>query len=390
MALLNFSSAPAKGASSTVTLDKSVLMALPEVVADDYYSDSTNIAHVLIIYGSVTGKQDKILSFDFTQSTPSTGLAFSAKARNAFEIKKIILKDFDGGEFIINRSVFIASTPTLSSLDLSLSGGSGSGFPPARNFAGTASVFATGFGANLAGGIDFDSSGNMYVADYTHSRLVKVTPAGSQTLLASAQFSDVTVDSANGFIYAATLWSGRVYKYGLDGTSYGIFATGLGHPAGITCNPATGDVYVVVNGYIKKITPAGTITNDAAIPTGDMGAWGLAFGPSGSIYFSGTSDNVIYKLSPEKNVSILAGSLSQAGNTDATGSAARFNNVYGLVVDAAESLYAVDYNNNKIRKITSTGVVTTTLTVASANMGAPGIDPSGYLYLKGDDITKVS
>ena len=52
----------------------------------------------------------------------------------------------------------------------------------------------------------------------------------------------------------------------------------------------------------------------------------------------------------------LAGS---SGNTDGTGSAARFNFPRGVAVDSAGTVYVADTSNDTIRKITPGGVVTT-------------------------------
>src|SRR4051812_5174405 len=58
-------------------------------------------------------------------------------------------------------------------------------------------------------------------------------------------------------------------------------------------------------------------------------------------------------------ISTLAGTAGASGSTDATGTAARFNNPQNVAVDSSGNLYVADSGNNKIRKITSAGVVTT-------------------------------
>jgi len=63
------------------------------------------------------------------------------------------------------------------------------------------------------------------------------------------------------------------------------------------------------------------------------------------------------ELSLSTAVTTLAGSSS--GNTDATGTSARFNYPIGITTDGT-NLYVSDYSNHRIRKIViSTGVVTT-------------------------------
>ena len=62
----------------------------------------------------------------------------------------------------------------------------------------------------------------------------------------------------------------------------------------------------------------------------------------------------------------LAGT-SPFGSTDATGSAARFFSPTSVAVDTTGNVYVADSKNFTIRKITSTGVVTTFAGSASSN-----------------------
>ncbi len=101
------------------------------------------------------------------------------------------------------------------------------------------------------------------------------------------------------------------------------------------------------------------------------------------------------------NLTTLAGS-GTAGAVDATGTAASFNYPIGVAVDAAGNVYVGDRNNQKIRKITLAGVVTTlagsgaegavdaTGTAASFNMPrGVAVDAAGNVYVADSINNKI-
>lgn len=93
-----------KGVSASISLSKSELSALSIIVADSYFSNTSNWNKVILKYRSSTGKQYEVVQFDATLSSPTGNFLVSIKARNAFEIQTIEIHDFDNDIFIVPRS----------------------------------------------------------------------------------------------------------------------------------------------------------------------------------------------------------------------------------------------------------------------------------------------
>ena len=86
----------------------------------------------------------------------------------------------------------------------------------------------------------------------------------------------------------------------------------------------------------------------------------MAFDAGGNMYVSDSANEIVRKITPAGVVTTLAGTLGSATNVNATGTAAGFSSPAGIVVDKnTGTIYLADNGNNAIRKITSSGVVTT-------------------------------
>src|SRR5215813_8334598 len=87
--------------------------------------------------------------------------------------------------------------------------------------------------------------------------------------------------------------------------------------------------------------------------------FGVAVAPDGTVYVSDSGDNNrIRKITSEGKVETFAGN-GQEAFADGPGLQAAFNTPSGLAIDASGNLYVADTGNNRIRKITAQGMVST-------------------------------
>ncbi len=276
-------------------------------------------------------------------------------------------------------------------------------YPAVTTFAGSGamgSVNGKGTGASFANmmAVTADDSGNLYVADSHNNLIRKITADGIVITLAGSGLEgsvDGKADSATFFnpggvavdkkgnVYVADTHNSLIRKISADG----FVSTFAGHriyksipgtdstirfdnPSGIAVD-TEGNLYVSdwANDLIRKISPTGVITNLAG--NGDRGSkdgvgasasfylpGGLTTDSAGNIFVADTYNNMIRKISPQGVVTTLAGN-THPGSANGKGTAASFAHPAGVAIDAEGNLFVADAGNNKIRKVSPDGMVTT-------------------------------
>ncbi|MEO7692688.1 MAG: IPT/TIG domain-containing protein [Chryseolinea sp.] len=86
---------------------------------------------------------------------------------------------------------------------------------------------------------------------------------------------------------------------------------------------------------------------------------GITKDKSGNLYVADQNNHVIRKIDTQGNVTTLAGSPAVSGAVNGMGSAARFNQPKDIAIDKDGNLIVVDAINNLIRKVTPGGLVST-------------------------------
>ncbi|MGZ3833195.1 MAG: T9SS type A sorting domain-containing protein [Mucilaginibacter sp.] len=235
---------------------------------------------------------------------------------------------------------------------------------PATSYAQVSNFVVSGT-INSPFAITTDGTGNIYVADYGNNVIRKYTPGGVMSVLAGTSGTAAELDGTG---------TGAKFN-GPDGLAYdGAGNLYVADAGGNTIRKiviATG----VVTTYAGVANSAGS-TNGALLSAKFNAPDGLTFDSSGNLYVADFSNNLIRVISGGV-VSTLAGGGSvggvASGATDATGVLATFNQPIDLAADGLGNLFVADYANNKIRKIVISTKVVTTL----AGGGAGGTS-SGY------------
>jgi len=279
---------------------------------------------------------------------------------------------------------------------------------------------------NAPASLAVDGAGNLYIADTNNSTLRKGTLQSSTDGTGSglSTFRGATAPSGGSYgigdlwyktdssdkVVAVYRWDGTQWV-DITGSTAGDGTTYLLHPVGLALDAANGNLYVADTGnhVIKKIVLSSSVISTFAGTSGTVGSTdgtgtaatfnspsGLVWDATNSLlYVADTGNATIRKITSAGVVTTYAGSPSQRGNQDGTGTAAYFSAPTSIVMDSSSNLYVTDAGAATIRLINTSAAVTTfagkAMTVGEADgVGAAGrftyptgltIDGTGNLYV---------
>jgi sugar lactone lactonase YvrE len=200
-----------------------------------------------------------------------------------------------------------------------------------------------------------------------------VSSSAPFTSSSTSQYAPSPTPSAINEAYTVSTIAGSSVGYNDGQGTSALFY----NPAGIALD-SSGNLYVAdtFNNRIRKISPSGAVSTIAG--SGGQGfsdgqgtsamftyPWGIAVDSNGNLYVVDTFNHKIRKISPSGSVSTFAGSSS--GYSDGQGTSALFSYPQGIAVDSSGNVYVADSFNHKIRKITSSGSVST---IAGSGQGS--------------------
>ena len=281
---------------------------------------------------------------------------------------------------------------------------------------------ASGTQLNLPAGIALDGAGNLYIAD-SGKNIIREVSNGAITTIAGirilgSQGDGGAATSAALFNPQGVAVDPRVTSYIADGDgsirmlSHGLLTT-LGSPSGLIPGVALdsgGDLYFadflgnrirqLVNGLYTTIAGDGTMgfggDNDLAISAQLSGPSGVAHDNGGNIYFTDSGNQRVRRISNGIITTVAGNGTAGFSGDNGPATSAQLNlwppfdcpdNACaahpppsipynrlpaGIAVDTSGNLYIVDSGNQRVRKVSGSGIITTI-----AGNGIPGYSGDG-------------
>jgi predicted ATPase/DNA-binding SARP family transcriptional activator len=213
--------------------------------------------------------------------------------------------------------------------------------------------------------IVLDGAGNLFFTDFRNHRVRKVTPDGI-----------ITTVAGRGPVDPISYTGGDTATNGDFSGDNGLATEArLSGPVGLAMD-AHGNLFIgdYLNHRVRKIDAVtGLITtvagNGQPVSSGDgglataaqlNGCVALIVDSAGNLFIADNLDNRVRKVTPDGIITTVAGN-GKAGFSGDGGKAtdARMNAPQGLAVDSAGTLFVADNSNSRVRMVSPEGIITT-------------------------------
>ncbi len=230
--------------------------------------------------------------------------------------------------------------------------------------------------ASLSGpiGVAFDQAGNLYIADSGNERIRRVTPAG---------------------VISTIVGTGTATSTG-DGSA--ASAATINGPSGVAVD-SSGNLFIAERAgqRIREVNSGGTISTVAGTGTGGAPAAetgvavnqelyypeGLAVEPDGSLLIADSGNDRIRRLTKDGTITTVAGSFASGSSGDGgPATTAALASPSGVTIDAYGNVYIADTENQEIRRVTTNGIINTVVGNNTAGYNGDG-SPATAVELNG-------
>ena len=363
----------------------------------------TSVVAVLLLAAICSAQSYVITTVAGTTSVGDGGPATEAQLLGSVGVAV----DAEGNVYVADTSIHrirkIDTSGTITTIaGDGVSGFSGDGGPAAE--ARISTPFA----------VAVDSGGNIYIADTGNNRLRKVDTSGTITTIAGISFgvSGISLDGA-GNVYVAYRSGNSIHKVDGSGTITtiaGVGTRGFGGDGG----PATAasNLYIADerNDRVRKVDTSGTMTTIAGDGTSGFGGDGgpataaqlrvpldVAVDSTGNVYIADAANARIRKVDTSGMISTIAGDGGSGfGGDGGPAIAAQLGNPAGVALDNLGNVYVADSATDRIRKIDTAGTISTIAgdgtfnfsgdggPATAARLGTPldvALDSAGSLYI---------
>ncbi len=264
-----------------------------------------------------------------------------------------------------------------------------------------------------------DSAGNLYIADSFAGCLWEVTPNGTIQVVAGfaptfglgdsgpAIFAGLSAPNglwlaADGSLLVAEQFNQRIRRISSAGTITTVAGNGaVGftspgpavsanlHVPGAVASDSSGNIYLISGGPVFRVNSAGNLS---LFYQGTSSAYGIATDTQGNVLIASTGNQII-KVTPNGTATVIAGTgQASFGGDGGPSTSATLNGPSAVAADSVGNIYVADLGNQRIRKISTNGIISTIAGGGTSEIDGVGatqsivvpaaltIDKSGNVY----------